>query len=229
MGSRANRSRTVATAGAVERSNGRRVERFRHFAPASVVRLTIEPASAPTSDAVDRVVTTVLTRLPAWSGKRKILNNIIHLHNFQHLHVAPNEIRIRFEFVIARGEAMANNLREVMGLGGADPDDLAAVVCAAMRLAGLKPVVVFVFEDSKAIAIEVHEGERRVARFPMSPVEMGSGLAYLLARQIERTAAVPRGLADPRGTCPGCGDKALDGKVTCGRVQCGTSSGGSYG
>jgi hypothetical protein len=35
--------------------------------------------------------------------------------------------------------------------------------------------------------------------------------------------------ADPRGICPGCGDKALHGKVTCGRVQCGTSSGGSYG
>lgn len=39
----------------------------------------------------------------------------------------------------------------------------------------------------------------------------------------------PRHPRDPRSTCPGCGDKALDGKVTCGRVQCGTSSGGSYG
>ncbi len=31
--------------------------------------------------------------------------------------------------------------------------------------------------------------------------------------------------ADPRGTCPGCGAPALDGKVTCGNVECGSSTG----
>ena len=30
---------------------------------------------------------------------------------------------------------------------------------------------------------------------------------------------------DPRDVCPGCGERALDGKVTCGRVQCGSSTG----
>jgi hypothetical protein len=40
---------------------------------------------------------------------------------------------------------------------------------------------------------------------------------------------VPARVADfyPAGwpSCPGCGEPALDGKVTCGRVQCGSSSG----
>lgn len=31
--------------------------------------------------------------------------------------------------------------------------------------------------------------------------------------------------ADPRGICPGCGEKALDGKLTCGNAACGSSTG----
>ena len=41
----------------------------------------------------------------------------------------------------------------------------------------------------------------------------------LLKRQAERQAS------DPRTTCPGCGKPALDGKITCGDVRCGSSTG----
>ena len=47
-----------------------------------------------------------------------------------------------------------------------------------------------------------------------------SALASSLKATAIRLQSYP---SDPRGTCPGCGDKALDGKVTCGRVECGTS------
>ena len=75
-------------------------------------------------------------------------------------------------------------MRETLGLGGSDPDDLAAVVCAAMRMAGRCPVASFVFEDGKAVAIEVHDEGRLAARFPMFPLEMSENLAWLLSRQI---------------------------------------------
>jgi hypothetical protein len=38
-------------------------------------------------------------------------------------------------------------------------------------------------------------------------------------------AVAARGPADPRTTCPGCGRPAIDGKVTCGDVRCGSSTG----
>ena len=33
------------------------------------------------------------------------------------------------------------------------------------------------------------------------------------------------GPSDPRTLCPGCGYRALDGKMTCGDVRCGSSTG----
>jgi len=48
-------------------------------------------------------------------------------------------------------------------------------------------------------------------------------LAEAEAALRSRGAADP-GDGDPRGWCA-CGDRALDGKATCGRVQCGPSTG----
>ena len=75
---------------------------------------------------------------------------------------------------------------------GTDPDDLAAATCALLRRAGLVPRVQFRIErrgerleETYAVAIEVVEGARLVASFPIRPMEVGAGPHAALAA-IER-------------------------------------------
>lgn len=53
------------------------------------------------------------------------------------------------------------------------------------------------------------------------PVELGGTRSPITGQWLDFDEVGPLEAAyDPRGTCPGCGDKALDGKATCGRVEC---------
>jgi hypothetical protein len=58
---------------------------------------------------------------------------------------------------------------------------------------------------------------------PKSPEAILAKLAEFRAEA--RRAGAFAVAADPRGVCPGCGELALDGKATCGRAQCGSSTG----
>ena len=78
-----NRLPTVATAGGVEQRGERRAAPPHRFVLACRAQRTIAPVNLRGRfGAVDREDTTVVTRLPAWSGKRKKLNNIIYLRHF---------------------------------------------------------------------------------------------------------------------------------------------------
>ena len=73
------------------------------------------------------------------------------------------------------------------GLGSRDPDDLAVVVCAALRVAGVDAKVRFKRSASGAVvAIEVVEGHTLVASIPTFPVH----LPEVLAEGIELMADV---------------------------------------
>lgn len=45
--------------------------------------------------------------------------------------------------------------------------------------------------------------------------------AHTIATRMQDALNAPYHQADPRSTCPGCGQPALDGKVTCGSAACG--------
>ena len=76
---------------------------------------------------------------------------------------------------------------EVLGAAGSvDPDDLAITICAALRAAGRRPIVVFRIEEGRAVAIEVRAPIGvLVASFPMHPIAMGEVQDGALAKAIE--------------------------------------------
>lgn len=77
------------------------------------------------------------------------------------------------------------------GWGSADPDDLAVVLCAALRAAGAPSSVVFrTNEDGAVAAIEVRSGGRIVGTFPCAPMRVGKREADELAKAIKAAADV---------------------------------------
>jgi hypothetical protein len=73
--------------------------------------------------------------------------------------------------------------------GGADVDDLAALVCAALIRAGLKPEVIpyctvgaVNAHQILVIKIAIHIDNRPVAIFPCRPVAFGPGIEASLKR-----------------------------------------------
>lgn len=76
------------------------------------------------------------------------------------------------------------------GWGGADPDDLAVVICAALAKAGRPYRVVFGFADGKACAIHIYSGEPLVCSLALAPIEMTRAFARTLAGGIEALARV---------------------------------------
>jgi hypothetical protein len=76
------------------------------------------------------------------------------------------------------------NIEEFLARESADPDDLAAVTCVMLRRAGMIPIVRLrleeVGEEEMATAIEVLEGARLVASFPIQPMKIGKNDGGLL-------------------------------------------------
>lgn len=77
----------------------------------------------------------------------------------------------------------------LIGWGSSDPDDLAFVLCAALRAAGVPCRVAFAFDmnEMSVRSIDIFSGKRLVARLPCD-MTMSNGFAMRLANAIEAAA-----------------------------------------
>lgn len=68
---------------------------------------------------------------------------------------------------------------------GVDPDDLAAMVCAALRMRGSQPSVALRVDEGRIVSIEVKVNGRLVATFPCQAFTMDEAGRNRIAKEIE--------------------------------------------
>jgi len=100
------------------------------------------------------------------------------------------------------GARIRENLQ---GFGSADPDDLAAVLCASLVMSGYLPRIVMCPDATKRIvAIEIHCDGKLVASLPTHPMTADALQCATLAAGIEAcgalTAAKLRNLSNDGGS-----------------------------